>query len=108
MAQIALTEATLDGFFTATQSAESSGDYFNNNGNTLLFIYNQSGASITVTIDSPKKCSQGHYHDKSIVIGAGGSAYIGVFPVYQFNDVNGRVNISYTSATSVYVGGIVI
>lgn len=106
MAEITLTDSTQDGFTVATQSANSGGDYFTNNGKTLLYVNNGSGASINVTIDSPNQCSQGYTHDLIVAVGAGASKFIGVLSQTQYNDSNGRVNLTYSSVTSITVGGI--
>lgn len=108
MAEITLTNDTINGFSVATQSASSGGDYIVNNGNTLLYVANGSGSSINVTIDSPNQCSQGFTHDNVVAVGAGVSKWIGVFDQKRFNDVNGRVQITYSDVTSVTVGGIKI
>lgn len=108
MASITLTDSTISGFTVTTQSASSGGDYLINNGNTLLYIENNSLSSINLTIDSPNQCSQGHYHDEIIAVASGAKKFIGVLNQKQFNDSNGRVNITYSAYADVLVGGIKI
>lgn len=110
MANITITEATLDGVNITTQSCESGGDYFVNDGKTIIYIYNASGSDVTVTFDAPNQCSQGFQHDNAVVIPGSGTVYkyIGTFPQTRFNDSNSRVNITYSSATSVVIGALKI
>lgn len=108
MAEITMTDATQDGFTITTQSAESGGDYFTNNGNSLLYVANGSGSSIDVTITGQNNCSQGFKHDLTVAVGAGASKFIGVLKQTQYNDVNQRVQISYSDVTTLTVGVIKI
>lgn len=108
MAEITLTDASKDGVNIATQACESGGDYFVNDGKTVIYLYNGSGGDITVTFDSPNQCSQGFYHDDAVVIPGTGTVYkyVGPFNQKQFNDSNQRVNITYSAVTSLVIGGL--
>jgi hypothetical protein len=109
LAEITITDSSMDGVNIATQACTSA-DYFVNDGKTILYFYNSSGSDITVTFDSPNQCSQGYSHDKEVVIPGTGTIYkyIGTFNQKQYNDSNGRVNITYSSYASLVVGGLKI
>jgi hypothetical protein len=95
---------TKAGAVITTASANVDGNYFTNDGHSFLQVTNGGGSSINVTIDSPILCSQGGTHDEVIAVGAGVTKLIGGFDKSQFNDpITGRVNVSYSSVTTVTV-----
>lgn len=68
---------------------------------TVLIVKNGSGASITVTLASPKTLETGDaYPAKVFTVGAGGEAWIPVLKVYA-NPSTQLAAITYSSVTSV-------
>lgn len=101
---ITVQSVTKSGAVVTTASANVDGNYFNNDGRSYLQVTNGGGSSINVTIDSPVQCSQGGTHDEVIPVAAGATKIIGGFDKSQFNDpITGRVNVSYSSVTTVTV-----
>lgn len=91
--------------FTA---ASATGDEMPNDGNTVCHVKNGSASSITVTINSQEKCSQGFDHDLTITVPASGERMIGPFSRTRFNNTNGNVEVSYSAVTSVTVAALSI
>lgn len=95
-------------------AAAGGGDSFLNTGKEYLEVLNGSGGSITVTISSNgagAKCSfgvAGTQHDKTLVLAAGKRGRIGGLPPAQFNDANGRAQVSYSGVTSLTVGAFAL
>lgn len=88
-------------------AAAGGGDEFVNDGTSRLHVKNGGGSPITVTIDSPNTCNFGvaanAAHDYAITVGAGADKFIGPFSADQFNDVNGKVQVTYSGVTTVTV-----
>lgn len=105
MAEITINSITDSGINLTPVTANSGGDYFVNNGKTIIKIINGSGSSITVTFDAPNLCSHGHNHDSAIIVTAGETVYVGDFTPQQYN-TNGIVNISYSDVTSLTIAGM--
>ena len=79
-------------------AAASGGDNFPNDGHTLLYVSNQGAGGITVTADS--------IANKAYTIGTLVRALIGPFPKSDFDDVDGKVQITYSGVTTVTVAAI--
>lgn len=79
-------------------------DKYLNHGTEKLYINNGSGAGITVTINSQQPCDQGFDHDGTVSVAAGQTKILAPLSAARYNDVDGYVNITYSSATSVTVG----
>lgn len=108
MAVLAVHQPTLAVATWAPVAAAGGGDSFVNDGYTFLYIKNASGAPITVTVDAPGTTGpdQANAFDPDLVksIPAGGERTIGPFvDKARFNDVNGRVNLSYSGVTTLTV-----
>jgi hypothetical protein len=88
------------------------GDSFPNDGYTCLLITNGSGAPITVTFaDGPGAVSPegavAFNADVAVAVPAGASRLVGPFTdKARFNDVNGRVVVTYSGITSLTVKAI--
>lgn len=102
----AITTQTAPGVTGAvlTQTAASGGGDTvpNNNGKTLLYIENGSGAPITVTVDS-ELCSFGQEHDASIVVPAGANRLAGPFDKARYG---ATLVLSYSGVTSLTVAAV--
>lgn len=84
-------------------AAAGGGDSFDNNGKQLVEFVNGSGGSLTVTFDAPNADNYGiidNVHDVAVAIPAAGRRVFGPFPTNRFNDVNGRVQMTYSGVTS--------
>lgn len=106
MAVLTVQSATRGGLISSFVGADVAGDSFPNDGHTVLRVKNGSAASITVTLNSARPCSQGFDHDEPVSVPAGAEPDIGPFPTDRWNDVNGRMNVSYSAVTSVTVKAV--
>jgi hypothetical protein len=94
------------------RTAATAGDAWENDGATMFNLRN-SGTEKTVTFNAVANCSQGFDHNKAVVVPATtGDRWVGPFPRDRFNNVDGRVDVTYSSETGVTVaalstGGIV-
>lgn len=87
-------------------AAAADGNDFVNDGRTFLQVKN-SGASTTVTVDSPTLCDQGEAHDVTVTVGATtGDKMIGPFNPKRFNSSAGKVTATYSQVTGITVAAI--
>lgn len=105
-----LVEAGLNPLSPAFVAATGGGDAIpGNKGRTFLHAKNGSGGSITVTATAQQgsKTEEGlgtlTRGNLAIAIPAGEERLIGPFPARAFNDVNGKVQITYSGVTSLTV-----
>lgn len=91
-------------------NAAGGGDSFPNDGYTVLYVKNGSGGAITVTIDgvgAGPESAVAYNPDVAVSVAAGAERLIGPFTdKARFNDVNGRVNVSYSGVTSLTVAPV--
>jgi hypothetical protein len=106
MAQISVQSSKLTGVAHTYVAADSLGDSFINNGATILEVKNADTVDVTVTVDSQQLCSFGHDHNINVVVPAGETRIIGTFNRIRFNDSDNRVNVSYSSVTSLTVAAV--
>lgn len=102
MANLTVQKLAVSGLVPALVPAEALGDEFSNNGTTFLQVVNGSGAPITVTLNR-QKCNFGFDHPVDVAVAAGAEKLIGPFPTPVWN-LEGKVEIKYSSVTSVTVG----
>lgn len=99
MAILAVQDTSLAGITPTTPAGANGGDSFPNNGNVILELINASGGAITVTADDPNSATpvsaQQFNPDVQISVPAGQRRIWGPFPPFRFNDVNGRVALTY-------------
>lgn len=104
MATITVQEVDTDtGVDLSFAAANAGGDEYANAGRTVFVIKNDSGGAITVTYTAQNTVRGYDVTDETQSVAAGA---IGVGPVLDrgiFNDSNGRVQVSYSSVTSVTV-----
>jgi hypothetical protein len=86
-----------------TTAAAGGGDAFDNDGRTLFFAKNASGAPITVTFDSLVPSNYGTDVNGGGAVAAGETRAWGPFDPSRFNDVNNRVGVTYSGVTSLTV-----
>lgn len=107
MAVLTVQSSALTGTeLAAYASAAAGGDSFANDGTIMLHVKNGGGAPINVTAVAKTACNQGTLHDAVVSVTNGKEALIGPFPTSRFNDVNGKVSITYSAVTSVTVAVI--
>ena len=108
MAAITVQNISLTASLTPSFAAASSGgDYFANNGKIFLYIKNANvGAPRTVTINSQVNCNYGHDHNIEVTVPASSEELVGFFSTDRFNDVSGRVQITYSSEADLTVAAI--
>ncbi len=83
-------------------NGEETGDEFINNGKTLLIVNNTDLAeALTVTVVSQNTLRGLAVQDPSIELAGGGDSYgvLGPFPAALFNDADGNVSVTYSSAS---------
>lgn len=105
MAILTVTTPNLAGVLVGNVNAAGGGDSFPNDGRTVFYVNNGGGAPITVTIDA-KSIDGMDFENPAIAVAAGAHKLIGPFPPKYFNDVNGRVGVSYSGVTSVTVAAV--
>lgn len=84
-------------------AANAGGNYFQNDGQTVFIISNESADTpqeVTIAVNADK-----HGRDKTLTtdVTNGRVAMIGPLDPEIFNDSNGRVNITYEGVTSIKV-----
>jgi len=92
----------LDGDELEFYSATETGDIFTNNGKCIVFIKNESGSDVDVTIDNIMPCDESYDHDIVVTIPNGSTIPLGLFPKARWN-INKNIYIYYSSHTNVYV-----
>lgn len=99
MAVLAVQDTSLTGVTPAAATLAAGGDSFPNNGNVVLEIVNGAGGALTVKADDQGSSNPGNAlqfdPDVQISVPAGQRRVWGPFPAFRFNDVNGRVNLTY-------------
>jgi hypothetical protein len=105
MAVLSVKKAVLSGVSLGAVAAAGGGDSFANDGRTVLYIKNAAGSPMTLTIDA-QSVDGVPLVDPTVVVGAGAEKIVGPFLPRFFNDANGRVKLTYSSATSVTVSPV--
>ena len=88
----------------ALDAANADGNFFYNDGNTIIKITNGAGAAQTVTIASQVACNQGSTHNIIKAIPAGETWWFTGFKKDRFNDTAGKVNLTYDAVVSLTIG----
>lgn len=108
MATLTPTAIAITGTTQTLAAAAVGGDKFANDGLVMLVVTNGSGGSINVTIAAQylnETAPPGYVKTSpAIAVAAGATKMIGPFVKKAFNDADGNVNVSYSSATTVTVG----
>lgn len=90
----------------ADGAADTDGNFFTNDGRQLLVLHhtNAAGADMTLTIVTQLTVDGEPVDDKEIAIVKGKRYLIGPFPTGYYNDVDGYVQMTYSSETDITVG----
>ena len=99
---LTVTPITPTGIVDTLVAADASGNNFPNDGKTRFEVLNGSGAPINVTFTFVAQ--DGVAGTNVVAVAAGVRKKIGPFNPSQYNDSNGRVNVTYSAATTVTVG----
>lgn len=105
MATLSVQNISRTGLNLSTQAAAGGGDEFPNDGRTFLYV-NNGGSGITATIVTQQTVDGKAVADDAITVSGGQSRYIGPFPPSIYNDVNDRVQVTYSGVTSVTVAAV--
>jgi len=92
----------LDGDELVFYAATETGDIFTNNGKCIVFIKNESGSSIELTVDNILPCDESYDHDIVVTIPDGETIPLGLFPKARYN-VNKNLYLYYSDHTNIYV-----
>jgi len=103
MATLAVIDPVLEGVVFTPVAAAAGGDQFPNDGNTLLYVNNGSGAPITVTIVAQYVDGNVPLTDVATAVAAGGARIFGPFPTRYFNNALGLVSLTYSGVTTLTV-----
>jgi hypothetical protein len=108
MAILAVQKIVPAGLVPANAAAAGGGDSWQNTGNEFLEVVNGGGGSINVTIAQQTPCNllgaPSSQHDNVVAVGPGVTKRMGPFRPDEYNDTNGRAQISYSGVTTVTVG----
>jgi hypothetical protein len=89
---------------TASQAAVASTNQFANDGQTLLEVtLGATPCNLTVTGAS---CSHGRPLSNVIALSASKTYVLGPFPVNEFNDGNGKVQIAFSAITNILAAAL--
>src|SRR3954447_20155841 len=113
MATLTVQNLSLAGLLSSTFASASTGDKFNNDGNTFLLFLNGSASSRTLTLTVQNATvNQAGFNPITVasptltIPGSAtnsGIAVVGPFGVTEFNDSNGQLNYTLDVATSMTV-----
>lgn len=107
VALLALQQITQSGLAPAFVAAAAGGDSLQPGDSVKLHVKNGGAGSVTVTVNSQRKCDQGVDHDLAVAIAAGAEAIIGPLPANRFADpADGLVKVTYSAVTSVTVAAL--
>ena len=108
MATINSQPRVIAGFDVVMSAASAGGDSYFNTGNERVIFKNSSGAPIVVTIDTPNPDNFGVINnalDVTVTVPAGAERYVsGPFRQDRHNDVNGKVQMTYSTQVGLSVG----
>ncbi len=106
MAVLTVVQASITPAVNTLVAAAVGGDSFPNSGVERFRVRNGSGGSITVTVaaQSAVGCPAGTLHNVVLTVAAGAEQVVGRLDPNRFNDVNGRVQVTYSAVTTVTVG----
>lgn len=107
MATLTVQDSAQAGLEVSFDAAAGGGDEFANaNGNTILLVNNGDGSPVTVTIVTQSTYQGLALADQAVVVAAGEIEAIGPFNTDDFNDSNGRVQVTYSGVTSLTVAAV--
>lgn len=111
MADITPAVISRAGALVSLVAAAGGGDAIvGNAGKTYLHVKNGGGSSITVTLpfNSTAVVDGQAATSKTVTVANGTEKVIGPFPPSLYNDVNGKVQVTYSGVTTVTVGAFTL
>lgn len=86
-------------------AASGGGDEFVNTGSEILFVShtNGAGSAVTLTIVTQATVDGLAVADRTVVIDPGEFHPLGPFDTKQYNDANGKVQLTWSSATDIEI-----
>ncbi len=110
MATLSVQAITAAGASVAYGAATSGGDKVLPSDRTFLHVFNQSGASVRVTIDdtlTPAPVGAVCFNpDASVVVPAASAYFIGPISASRFKGTDGYASISYSATTSILIAAL--
>ena len=106
MATLAIQKIVRTGLNPTMAAATAGGDEFPNSGREFFRVANGSGGAITVTFVTPEVRDTLAVADRTVSVPAGEFRYVGPFPRDIYNNVNGRVGVTYSGVTSLTVAAL--
>lgn len=103
MATLTVTDTAVDGVELALTAAAGGGDEFANSGEVFFVMQNDDASSTTVTFVTQGTVQSLAVADVAVTVPAGELHVAGPFNKSLFNDANGRVQVTYSSVTSLTV-----
>lgn len=100
-----LSVETIDrsGLAPSGAAADAGGNEFANDGKVFLEVDNQDASSTNVTIVTQQTSDGLAVADRVVSVGATSRKLIGPFPASIYNDGSGKVQLTYSSVTSLTV-----
>lgn len=99
MAILNVQESTRAGISLTHNAVNGGGDSYLNDGNVATYFRNSSGAPITVTFTISKTVEGSTPAGRVYSVPATSDLFIDPFPEPEYNDVNRRVNMTYSTPT---------
>ncbi len=88
-------------------SADAGGDTFTNDGKTMLYAKNTSGAGRTITVAAARQCSHGFSHNAAISVPDGFAGFVATdFENDRFSDAAGVVSMTYDNNVGLEVAAV--
>ena len=91
------------GIARVSQATAAGGDSFVNDGKTFILFYLSAGSAITVTATCERFNNQGVKENIVCTLVSPSWTLLGPFSAGEFNDANGRVNLTYSSVTNLFI-----
>lgn len=100
MATLVVDTALVTGISMAGAACAGGGDEFVNDGQTTIDVFNGDSGSHNVTIATPLIIGGLAVAEQVVAVAAGAIKRIGPFPPGIYNDVNGKVQLTYSAVTA--------
>lgn len=110
MATLTVSEIVIGGIDESLAAADVAGDEFtlDNGKSHFIVINNGDVSSMNVTVKTYGEIDGAPTEDRVVAVGAGERKMVGPFPKRTYGDANGKVQLTYSSVTSLTVGAFQI
>jgi len=106
MATLTVQNIVRTGLEATFAAAAGGGDAVPNDGRTFIEIINGGAGDITVTVVTQQAVDGKAVADDAVIVTLAERRHIGPWPVSIYNDVNDRVQLTYSGVTSVTIAAI--